>query len=94
MGDVEGELREKLGELATKTRYIIDAEREMEEYKGRLAQYETEKVFMQREIIKLKQEAGERSDRARNDLDQRMEALRVEHSKLQEQLANAHHTAE
>lgn len=62
----------------------------MEEYKNRLAQYETEKVFMQREIIKLKHDGG-----ARNDLEQqRMEALRAESTRLQEQLAAAQFNAD
>lgn len=71
-------MREKMEELATKTRYIISAEREMEEYKTRLTQYEHEKVFMQKEIIKLKNEAADRNEKARNDTDQqRLETLKI-----------------
>jgi hypothetical protein len=62
-------------------------ERETEEYKTRLSQYETERVSLQRELIRLKNENADRSDRAKSDLEQRLETQRGELSKMQEQLA-------
>jgi hypothetical protein len=74
--------------LTTKTRYIIEIEKELEEYKNRLTQYEAEKVFMQREIIKLKQESSDRRDTERNrgEFEARMEKLQLESGKLAEQV--------
>lgn len=60
----------------------------MEEYKNRLQQYETEKVFMQREIIKMKQEGGERKEveRLKLEYDQKQERSQLENAKLTEEL--------
>ena len=42
-----------------KERSMAAGEKELEEYKSRLMQYENEKVMMQKEIIRLKQDQGE-----------------------------------
>lgn len=86
IGELESEHKATLEELATKTRYIIGVERETEDYKTRLEQYETERVSLQRDLIRLKNETADRSDRTRNDLEQRLEVERAEKTRLQEQL--------
>ena len=82
-------MKGKLNELTVRTRQITELQGELEEYKNRLMQYEAEKSFMQREIIRLKQEGNDRRDGARQEYDQRMENLQAECSRFKEQLALA-----
>lgn len=53
-----------------KNRNLQELEREVEEYKGRLNQYESEKSSMNREIIRMKQESNDRSqgDKKRQEI--------------------------
>jgi hypothetical protein len=80
-------LKEKLKELTVNTKKMMEIEKEKEAYKNRLMQYEEEKVFMQREIIRLKQEGNDRKDgeSTRLILEQKLERLQLEATKYMEQ---------
>lgn len=87
--DMQEDLKGKLNELTARTRQITELQGELEEYKNRLMQYQAEKSFMQREIIRLKQEGSDRRDGVRQQYDQRMDNLQGECSRLKQQLALA-----
>ena len=58
----EYELKLKCEELNYKISANVQLEKDISEYKFKVSQYEAEKLFMQREIIKFKQEISDKKE--------------------------------
>ena len=81
-------MNHKNHELGLKNRKFIEVEKQNDEYKNRLSQYQVEKSVLQRQMMKLKQEINERKDLdgSRTENEAKMEWVLTENSKLTEQV--------